>query len=229
MLEDLEDWIQPSHLGSRAIARVSAELLETPAKTTVIDNFLVPIQFETLTALFLGDGSFEQKYKTKGQHNHVSAAEFEAIGSDQQFLTHLQLEGPAKGREMQQSVLKDLLFRRFLGGPAKRFFSACLKGPLNAVEKINAKILGKEHFLKPHSDAVEGRKLCCVLYMSTDWAPSLGGRFELYLDGTVVRAIEPIANRLVLFQPGTRYLHAVEQFTEAGHDWRRCNYSFWYR
>lgn len=229
MLEDLRDWIDPSHLNSEAIARVSAELLDSPAKTAVLDGFLAPRQFETLTALFAGDGNFEQKYKMKGQPDHVSEMEFEAVGSDRQFLTHLQLEGPEKGREMQQSVLKDLLFRRFLGGPARQFFSACVKSPIDAVETINAKILGKEHFLKPHSDAVEGRKLCCVLYMSTDWTPSLGGRFELYLDEKVVRTIEPTANRLILFQPGTRYLHAVEQFSEAGRDWRRCNYSFWYR
>jgi hypothetical protein len=229
MLEDLENWIQPHHLKAAELEHISAELLETPEKTTVLDGFLAPEQFETLTELFYGDGAFEQKYKRKGYRLHVSAAEFEAVGSDNQFLTHLQLEGPATGMEMRRSVLRDLLFRRFLGGPAKRFFSACVKAPIDAVENINAKILGVEHFLKPHSDAVVGRKLCCVLYMSTDWTPSLGGRFELHLDGEIIRTIEPIANRLIIFQPGTRYLHAVEQFTEAGRDWRRCNYSFWYR
>ena len=229
MLDGLENWIQPQHLNVEGIERVSYELLETPAKTAVLDEFLAPEQFDTLTALFHGDGAFQQKYKRKGHHAHISEAEFEAVGSDKQFLTHLQLEGPALGREMHQSVLLDLLFRRFLGGPAKRFFSACLNAPINVVEHINAKILGNEHFLKPHSDSVKDRKLCCVLYMSTDWAPSLGGRFELYLDKKIVRTIDPIANRLIIFQPGTQYLHAVEKFTEAGRDWRRCNYSFWYR
>lgn len=225
---DLEKWISSENLSSEAMARVTAALHDTPEKTAVVDNFLTPDRFDTLRHLFWDDGAFEQKFQLAGGHGKVDAETFEAAQDKDRFLTHLQLVGPRKGREMQNSILQDLLFRQFLRGPALRYFSACLGASLNRVENINAKILTRTHFLRPHSDRLPGRRICCVLYTSTDWMPELGGRFELYRGGEILRTIDPIANRLVLFQPGSDCLHAVEPFSEAGRDWRRCNYSFWY-
>lgn len=225
--QDLAKWIDRRHLTTEALQGISADLVESTARLAVIDNFIEGDRFALLQDVFAGDGKFEPQYKLFSRKQRVSVEEFRSAAEQERFLSHLELVGPSPGRELAKSVLTDLLFRNFLRGKGLDFFSTISKFSVQSVQMINAKILTQNHFLRPHSDATPGRKLCCVFYMNDDWSPDHGGRFELYLDDRKVRTIEPIGNRLLVFQPDTAYCHAVEPFGAASGSWRRGNYSFW--
>ena len=83
-------------------------------------------------------------------------------------------------------------------------------------------------YIQPHSDFWHIRDLCGVFYASTGWQPSFGGRFRHRGPGSDIVPVDPLPNRLLLFQPRAECKHDVEPIAEAGADWQRWAFSLWF-
>ena len=87
-----------------------------------------------------------------------------------------------------------------------------------------------------HSDRVPGRRLCSALYLSDGWRPGFGGEFEMAVGGQTIYAVPPLANRIVLFDPGEQTTppveglsrHRIRTVEPAAGDWRRISMSTWW-
>ena len=55
-------------------------------------------------------------------------------------------------------------------------------------------------------EQVDGRRVTAIFYLNSDWRPSHGGQLQLFPFPDDPVAIEPIADRLVLFS-SCRMLH----------------------
>lgn len=110
-------------------------------------------------------------------------------------------------------------FHDALTGPAVRAAVAQLSGkPLSGGEGAGYVYL-ERHYLLPHADhrEHEGRSIAFAYYVAS---PGSGGELELYActrrAGAIVRTrvarrIEPVANRLVLFDVSADSLHRVAE------------------
>ncbi|UOF01380.1 2OG-Fe(II) oxygenase [Bdellovibrio reynosensis] len=68
--------------------------------------------------------------------------------------------------------------------------------------------------MPPHIDAADERSLVCIYYLSPNWHPQCGGELLLHPDNLRISrqeavAIEPLANRMVLFFTDNTNWHSV--------------------
>lgn len=222
-------WIQARHLQPAAVADLRRRFLDRPQRYVVIDEFLAPEHPQRIRKLLLEDGVIKSFYKTYKTNAWVTREQFEGSDEDRRFIYEGIYVGPRPDKRMSQTVLTDMLFRDKIRGSAfHRWLAAATGRPVGLTGEINLKKLGREHMLRWHSDAVKGRVLCAVLYLHDDWRPEYGGRLMMQrLDGGV-DYIDPLYNRLVLFDPQSNINHAVEPMTEATGDWARLNYTIWF-
>jgi Rps23 Pro-64 3,4-dihydroxylase Tpa1-like proline 4-hydroxylase len=60
------------------------------------------------------------------------------------------------------------------------------------------------------------RRVAMILYLNKDWSPEYGGQFELWnQDGSAMqKSVEPLFNRIMLFEIGDKNFHAVRPVTK---------------
>lgn len=225
----LPKWIQPQHLAPSAIAQLRARFTGRPERFIHIDDFLIPDRVSAIRQVLLADGVLEPAYKVFGKPGWTDAADFNNAPDAQRFISEMIYRGPKPGREMAPGVLTDLMFRGELRSDAFRAWLAAVTGrPIRRSGNINLKLLNRSDVLRWHSDKVAGRTLCMVLYLHADWPAGGGGRFLMRRFDGGVDAVEPIGNRLVLFDPQVETEHAVEDMAPVTGGHARMNYSAWF-
>lgn len=235
--------VNPPRLDPAGFAEVRAQFDTCANRHAVVDDFLLPAHLPALRDLINRDGDFgaNMKVSVKGESvAHLSEAErrarvdaslFETIPDRDRFISQEIYSGAAADGKGGRPANTDRLVRGvFRSAPMHRLLSAMSGMTLNKTMPINLKRHGPGHFLRRHSDATGGRKLCGVLYLHEDWQPEYGGRFLLYReDGTHI-AIDPKPNRLLLFDVTVKNDHAIEELSaEVPGGWWRSNYSIWFR
>jgi|688.fasta_scaffold00040_4 SM-20-related protein len=231
--DKLTDWIADPHLEKENIDKYR-EILCQLHGILVIDDFLHEERAHSLRLALEGDIVFEQKYshfrKRERVSKRVSKEEWLSSCKKERFFTHLEAIGPKLGKELSIQFLNHLFFCKILGSSAFcNYFGRVCGRSLSGLQRINGKILRKEHFLRPHSDNTPGRALCASYYLSIDWKKEYGGELYLYDKGKVESIIDPLFNRLVLFNPSQSSVHGVGPMNLEVSDWPRYNYSFWFR
>lgn len=225
----LNKWLQPQHLTPEAIGDAARCFAARPERYVVLDNFLALDRLELIRRVLLSDGELETIYRINDVVGSVDRKIFNATPDENRFIYEKIYRGPSPGKEMAPSVLSDLLFRRELGGDAFLSWLAASTGrKVSRAGKINLKWLDRSHFLRWHHDRVESRTVCMVLYLHEHWRPDFAGRFLMRRFDGGVDIVEPLCNRLILFDPQVGAYHAVEPITEAAGDWPRLNYTAWF-
>lgn len=225
----LQDWINPAYLAGEAIATHAERMAASPARLLVLDDFLLPRRLADLRDVLAESGLLKPVYALVGKgRQRASEAEWLAAPEQARFYHHWEVEGPRPGHAMSRSYLTHISLRDVLGTrPFLDFFGHLCGERLEGLGMVNGKSIGAAQFLRPHSDAEPGRRLCAVLYLNDDWRPEFGGRFLLYRGREQVGSVDPLGNRLLLFMPDSGYLHAVAPIEPIAGDWKRWNYSFW--
>jgi len=193
-----------------------------------VDDFMIPDCLAPIRGALLEDGELE----TVGQlrsGDWVSMERFDAVPEARRLIYETIYRGPLPGREMAGSVLRDAKLRRNLHSRAFRAWLSTITGqPIGTTGAINLKRLDRQHFLRWHKDYEPGRALCMVLYLHNEWLPAYGGRLQFRRGESEIHSLEPLFNRLVLFNPQSKAEHAVEPMTAAATNWARLNYSVWF-
>ena len=225
----LHDWINPAYLTEEAIARHSAAMAASPARMLVLDDFFLPQRLADLREVLAKTGRLKPIYALYGQgRQRATREEWLAAPDPMRFYHHLEVDGPSPGHEMSRSYLTHISLTDVLTTrPFLDYFGRLGGERLEGVSMVNGKVIGGEQFLRPHTDAEPGRRLCAVLYLNDDWRPEYGGRFLLYRDQVQVDSVDPVGNRILLFVPDSGYMHAVAPLEPAAGDWKRWNYTFW--
>lgn len=234
----LANFIDPAHLTERAIAETRHTFGDGDNRHCVIDDLLVESLLPRLTSVLAGEGRFEDNLKIAGAEKlpdgkrprgSVTPEEFAATQPDRRFISQLRHVGPRPGMEASIANKTEAFVRAmFSGEPFHRWLSAITGLKVTKTSGINLKLHGPKHFLKAHSDARPGRKVCGVLYLHQQWEADWAGRFLLHLvDGTKKR-IDPLPNRLVLFEACEQNNHEIEPLTDPPDGWMRANYSLWF-
>lgn len=222
-------WIQPQHLGPQGLAEHRGRYRTGVDRFTVIDDLLIPDRLARIRGVLQEEGVMEAAYKLRGSENWVTREQYEAAPDGDRFIHELIYRRPNPGREMSPAVLADARLRLELASaPFAEWLSAVVGVPAGEVEHVNLKSLRRHHILRWHSDASAGRTLCMILYLHEGWRPDYGGRLLMRRQDGGVEEIEPLFNRLVVFDPHAGTVHAVEPLSDAAGEWERFNYSIWF-
>jgi hypothetical protein len=225
----LARWMQPQHLGTAAVTDLARRLADRSDRCLVIDDFLMPDRLARIRGALVGDGVMATGYRLFSQKKPVTRDRFEAAPDSDRFFVDSLYQGPQPGREMAPSVLQDWLLRQEMTRPPwLAWLSAVTGQSVGGVQTIILNRMRQENRLGWHSDAIDGRKACMVIYLHEDWQPTYGGRLLMRQCDGGIEAIEPRFNRLVLFVPIAEAKHAVEPISPEADDWWRMNYAAWF-
>lgn len=228
----IETWVSPDLADPARRADLRARFQADPARILVIDNALRPDRYALLSQALREDCTWEVRH---GVQDHrlqwVGVAGFDGIPDDRRMARHGAFGGPRVGREMSPGMLALVRFKFLLAGAGWRDLLESLTGQrVAALQEMLVRRMAQGDFARPHDDAIEGRRLCMLVYFSDNWTPAQGGRFILHAaDGD--RYYDPLPNRMILFDVGVRQDHSVEALAAdvtRGEVWR-YNFSIWFR
>lgn len=228
----IETWVSPELADPARRAALRARFQADPARIMVIDNALLPDMYALLSRALREDCNWAVRHGVRDDRQQwVEAAGFDGLPDDHRMARHGAFAGPRAGREMSPGMLALVRFKLLLASAAWRDMLESLTGqPVAALQEMLVRRMAQGDFARPHDDAIEGRRLCLLVYFSDNWTPAQGGRFVLHAaDGD--RVYDPLPNRMILFDVGVRQDHSVQPLAaEAAHgDVWRYNFSIWFR
>lgn len=149
----------------------------------------------------------------------IEPSEFKKIASELQFSkTGLHVD-PSDPQEIQYAELPNLeLAKTFLSLEFVKIIRQ-LTGRYASINEANAIQLRRASIETPafpvHTDTAERLTLVAILYASSFWEPSFGGRLLLHENEFEACSsaiyVDPIPNRLVLFTTSPDHWHSVEK------------------
>jgi hypothetical protein len=231
----LEDWIDPRHLDSAVQSAYRSAFAASPHFSIVIDDFLRADKFEPLQLVFATEGAFEERHylwEWAGEgrsEKTVSAEAWHAAPESQRAFVERVFIAPRPEYRLGRGSLAHYKFVGLLSSPEFIGFLEAVSGIRPpAVSGLLMRIMVGGQYIPPHSDFQPIRDLCAVFYASGGWQEELGGRFRHCGPGTALVPVEPIANRLLLFEPRRDARHDVEPIALSDTPWQRWSYSIWF-
>jgi hypothetical protein len=232
-----ELWINQEHLEPARQAMYSAAFMSVSYPSIVIDNFLRPEKLTALQNFFETEAKFEEKFFVKSRLQEHSFGAEDAVSAESWHVTperhRASMEyiyaGPHPDYLMGSGTITNMKFGELLRSPNFMNFLERVTGiRCMTLTGIMTRVMIGGQYIKPHHDFRPDRDLCGVFYLSAGWHPTYGGCFRHRGNGSDSVQIEPLPNRLLLFQPRTELLHDVEPISQAGAEWRRCAYTLWF-
>jgi 2OG-Fe(II) oxygenase superfamily len=231
----LEDWIDPAYLQPSAQSAWATAFAAQPHASIALDGFLCPEKFRSLQRLFGIEGLFEEKHYLwqwdEGGRSEiaVSAEAWHRAPPERRAFVERIFAGAHPRHRMGQGIATHFKFVDMLSSPRFMGFLQSVTGLIpKTVTGLMTRIMVGGQYIPPHSDFMPIRDLCAVFYVSVGWQPTFGGRFRHCGPGTEIIPIDPVPNRLLLFQPRADCRHDVEAITAAGINWQRWSYSIWF-
>ena len=233
----LEDWIDRRHLEPAAQAVYLASFASVPYSAIVIDNFLRLEKLAALQRVFATEGKFEVRHyawkpsETPGEKSEIEvpADVWRAAPDSQRASVESVLTGAHSAYRLGHGILSHLKFTELLRSPEFMSFLHAVTGIRPAtLTGFLTRIMAGGQYIQPHSDFWHIRDLCGVFYTSAGWQPDFGGRFRHRGPGSGIVPVDPLPNRLLLFEPRAECKHDVEPIAEPGANWQRWAFSLWF-
>lgn len=180
-------WLAPQYLEPQTMQRLRREFQKTkPFPHAVLPHFFQEAQVEEVKKAVL-----QEKFTEK----HADLFSF--------FQT-------ADFQSTQQRKLQ--AFHQFLQSVPFQMYMRYVTGFQFAPRKVDcaATLYEDTHFLLPHDDRLDTRKLAFMLYLS-DMRKRSGGALQLYEKQRVVKQILPATNAFVYFAVSKDSLHGVQE------------------
>lgn len=219
MSVSLGDWINPWHLGEEAVAAAAARFAGDAWQTVWFDDFLCPARLEDLRILYETDGDFHPWYYDFGSTSAAQTPE-----SEQELV----MRAAKPDRRMGIGYLTHLLLCTFVNSPPFLDHLGRITGIRpDGIQGFQVRISLPGRHVRPHTDNTAGRRLCMVFYPGRRWQPADGGRFQQLSGGRVMRELDPLPNRLVLFKVSDTSMHAVSPLAQDASP--RWGFTIWMR
>ena len=227
----LSSLIQSDHLTPDALSSYRSDFESTPARFTVIENFLVPATAHRLSEFLRNEAEFKSEYGLYSTEEHkVDEDAWLAAPEDDRFFRYGRLVGTPPQFQFSPNSLTYLKFRTtFQGDDNLRAFFAEVTGlELALSDDFGSHSMGVGDFLKEHDDSDRNRRLALVLYLSPDWKPEFGGGLHI-ADGKGGQwIVEPTYNSIVAFDTLAGTTHQVASIQETAGEQRRVTIGGWY-
>jgi hypothetical protein len=231
----LDQWINKEHLETARQASYAAGFAAASYPSVTLDNFLVPDKLAALQKIFTTEGKFDEKFFFWGWVNQrpseeaVTAEVWHAAPDAHRASVEYIYAGPHPDYRMSPGTITNIKFGELLRSPMFMSFLEEVTGVRPAtLTGIMTRIFVGGQYIRPHNDFRPDRDLCGVFYLSTNWDPSYGGCFRHRGTGSDCVPVEPLPNRLLLFDPRADLQHDVEPITKAGAHWQRWAYTLWF-
>lgn len=227
--------IQAHHLSDDAINKLASTFKDNPDRYLIVDNFLQQPILDHVPRLLQDGEKLQTRYSIyKGssaeeRSEFVTKEVFDKTPEHDKFIQTQFYDESKVDADLGDAIKMDKLFRTTMRNPAFYSFLEKITGiPVGATQNVNLKKFGMKDFLKKHNDTSPRRVLCLFVYIHKNWQPDFNGRFIMHkMDGTQ-DVVEPITNRLVLFDTNVGTSHEVEPLAGIIGDWRRLNYTVWF-
>lgn len=233
----LENWIDRSHLSPESQAAHAASFSASPHASIAIDDFLQPEKLAALRRVFSTEGRFEVRHYLKGSAVRpgekgevpVAAEVWSAASDTDRASVEYTFVDAQPDFRVGLGIVTQCKFRELMGSPEFMDYLGAVTGIRpETLTGMMTRMVAAGQYIRPHSDFRPTRDLCGVFYLSPGWEPAFGGRFRHSGARSDDTAVEPLANRLLLFRPVTGKKHDVEAMTAAGSHWRRWAYTLWF-
>jgi hypothetical protein len=149
------------------------------------------------------------------------------IVSDPLYTFHV-IAGLRPGARIGSNLVTYLKLRRALSDPRFASFIEQQIGIELGPAEFDAHLMLRGDFLAPHTDAIDGRSVAAVLFLSPEWQPSFGGALRIDAEQGESWTIEPSFNTFVAFDVTTGRTHAVDR-VEAPATAARLTISGWFQ
>src|SRR5262249_11180430 len=112
---------------------------------------------------------------SRAVHDDVSEAEWVSAPRGGRSYRFCVLASPAPEHRLSRHLAGFLKLRQALSDPRFSRFIEQLTGIPTSRGEFDAHIMVAGDFLAPHTDAVDARRLACVIFLSSEWHSLLGG------------------------------------------------------
>ncbi len=226
----LAKFISPSHLDLERITKQAETLHQSEYKCIILDDFLQTDLLRSLQQFMQSEASYQRMHKLYSDDKRVDQQTFLNAPEEQRFYRHSEGIGVKDQFRISTNYIRFLRLHEAIANELVDYFRHYSDTDIKQGENsVNAKSYSYDDFLRKHSDASLGRVLCVNFYLSSDWDPAYGGRFQMQ-DRTSKEylTIDPTENRCVIFDPRLNNPHWIESFNEQAKHWTRYSLSFWY-
>jgi hypothetical protein len=224
----IERWIRPEHLEPRAIKAVRRAFLDHPGRLIVMRCFLVDPIAAQISAFLQSDVATRPMYGlfSRRAGEHVSARAWRAAApADRAYRFHV-IAGLRGMAPLSPRLLTFLKMRRAFGERGFSRFVEHLSGLRLGTGTFDAHLMTRGDFLAPHDDAIDDRRVACVIFFGRKWDPGFGGALTVRSRTGDVWVVEPEFNTLVIFDVTAGTDHSVQE-VRGSKGLRRASLSGW--
>ena len=225
----LDDFINAKWLSADIAAALRATFSAGPDRLLVLDDFLRPEPFAAMEHSFREDCEWATCYGLRDRVPHLADAEaYAASRPENRLFMDDNFRRALPGRAFAPGILALVKFRSLLASAEFRDLLCAWTGVvLPNVNEVLIRRMGSDAFADWHSDAIEDRRICILLYFNQGWRPGFGGDFRLRTGGDQSIVFAPLPNRALIFDVTTGQKHRVDPRGPEAGDWQRHNLTIW--
>lgn len=238
-INPLGGWLSSCFSDAAWIEQAHQRFRNDPARLLIIDDALAPGRYQLLSNAMRNDCDWETRSgvirrskegrRASPQRTEwVDTTTFAGAQPAEQFFQHEAFVRARPGHEMSPGMIGLVRFKALLNNPAFLDMLGRITGVRpQGLQELLIRRMVRGDMAKPHDDAIGDRVFCLLLYFSDGWQPTYDGRFIMHMpDGE--RIVDPLPNRMVLFDVNAGLMHSVRPLDTAPLDWHRYNFSIWF-
>lgn len=232
-------WLAPGFSDPDGLAELNRRFTADPARMVVVDDALEPTRYRSLSRAMREDCDWEMRQgliprgaapttPTGSPVRWVDPAGYAGAPTEERHFQHGAFARALPGRAMSPGMIALVRLKALVAGPAFLDMIGAITGDRpGRLQEFLIRRMVRGDLAKPHDDAIGGRTFCLLLYLSDGWRPEFDGRFVMHQpDGD--RPVDPLPNRMVLFDVNAGFEHSVRPFGETAGDWQRYNFTIWF-
>lgn len=210
----LRTWVRPSHLEPQAMADYGRRFNAQPAPFLVIDHFLPDALAEQVSQFLAVEAKFRRSIGLYTAFGECTLEAWEAATEEQRFFSFRVLDESQWGDTLTPAASAYVRLRKAFGEPQFADYFAKMTGlTLGYETEVGTHGLLPGDFLKTHCDSGHNRMLAFLIYLTPGWRTEYGGALHLFDRDGVESPIEPLYNRLAIFDVIANRDHYVAQVT----------------
>ena len=208
------------------------EFHNNPLRVIQIPNFIKLGVRDALYMFLNHEAHFTEQYAIFDKKSDISV-------SDTNFETWNQTAPSARFKHYKSlssdsshkaslNLMQFMQFRHFLTSVAFRQLLEYISGIKgNGITDTQIHAFQPGHYLRPHNDNIQDRRLAYIFYMSRDWQDEFGGELVVEGNDDELQKFRPLFNSLIIFDVKTHKRHYTAPITEAAKDYHRYTIGGW--
>ena len=221
--QDLGHYINEQHLHTHALQTLASTFHNNKTNILQIDDFLTAAIAQRCSRFLSLDASYDNFFGffSKKKQHVTDKTEWLKVPENERFFCYEMLNGNVKN-PLHINAITFLKLRHFLESGLFLQFAENITGrDLRDVTPVRIHRMKTGHFLKKHNDRVKNREIAFIIYLSPDWLPEYGGNLHIIDYGDSEHILNPVYNRLIMFDVNQHKHHFISEVREHGQTGQR--------